>query len=142
MSDYRPVRRAASGNKHVWLLLHVATGEMAGGSGAGLLIFTSKGTAIQAGEVLTAERLNPNGLTARQAAKRMRREAEAVERDKAFVPHQPPAPVPTPPIPPPKAKAAAKAKPAGTSRPGRSKGTTMSKATPDKRTIARTKVVL
>ncbi len=130
-SDYRPVKRSASGNRHIWLLLHVASGEMAGGSGAGLLIFANKGTAIQAGEVLTAERLNPDGLTPKQAAKRMRRDAEAVERDKAFVPHQAQAQAPAqaPPIPPPKTKRKAAAKPAGTSRPGRVKGTVKAKRT-------------
>ena len=89
MSDYRPVMRAASGEgKHVWLLLHGASGEMAGGRGAGLLIYTNKGEATRAGEVLTAQRLNPEGLTTREAAKRARRQAEAVERGRAFEPHQ------------------------------------------------------
>lgn len=138
-SDYRPVRRAASGEgKCVWLLLHVASGEMLS-TGDYVRIFANKGDATRAGQEITARRLNPEGLTSKQVAKQARRRTEAIKRDKAFVPHQPPAPAPTPPIPgrpdnshlpkgyaeavtkaKPKRKAAAE--PLGTSRPGRVKG--------------------
>ncbi len=142
MSDYRPVMRSASGNRHIWLLLHVITGKMLA-TGRYTRIFASKGEAIQAGEEATARHLNHDGLTSKQIAKVARRTAEAVERDKAFVPHQaPPAPAPTPPIPQPKAKqkAAGKtaaAKPAGTSRPGRGKGTSTKGKVKAKGTSAR-----
>ena len=54
MSDYRPVRRSASGEgKHVWQLLHVASGEMAGGSQRPTT-FGNKGEAVVEGRRLTA----------------------------------------------------------------------------------------
>ena len=55
-SDYRPVKRSASGEgKHIWQLLHVATGEMAGGSQQPTT-FGNKGEATRAGEAMTARR--------------------------------------------------------------------------------------
>lgn len=88
MSDYRPVRRGASGEgKCTWLLLHVASGEMAGGNAP--LTYTSKGDATRTGEHLTARRLNPEGLTPKQIAKAARRQAETAERDRTFKPHLP-----------------------------------------------------
>ncbi len=138
MSDYRPVRRSASGNRHIWLLLHVITGKMLA-TGRYIRIFANKGEAIQAGEEATAGLLNPEGLTSKQAAKAARRTAEAIKRDRAFVPHQAPAqaPAPAPPIPQPTPKRKAAAKPAGTSRPGRGKGTSTKGKVKAKGTSAR-----
>ncbi len=118
MSDYRPVKRSASGNRHIWVLLHVESGNVAM-INSKPVIFTNKGDAVAQGERWTKG--IPTSHEAKQAAKTARRTVEAAGWDRAFVPHQAPAPAPTPPIPPPKAqpKRKAAAKPAGTSRPGR-----------------------
>ncbi len=88
MSDYRPVRRSASGEgRHVWLLMHVGSGNMLS-TGKYTRIFSNKGDAIREGREITAQRLNPANLTSKQLAKVARRQAEQVERDRAFVPHQ------------------------------------------------------
>ena len=94
MSDYRPVMRSASGNKHVWQLLHVASGEMAGGPQRPTT-FGNKGEAVLEGRRLTA---HPPATEPAEPVKPARAKAKAK----------------------PKRKAAARGKPAAT---GKGKGT-------------------
>ena len=87
MSDYRPVKRSASGEgNYVWVLLNLRTGDLLR-SGKAVRIFDNKGVATRTGEEVTSRRLYPDILTPKQVAKAARRTAEAAERDKAFVPH-------------------------------------------------------
>ena len=77
MSDYRPVMRSASGEgKHVWQLLHVASGEMAGGSQRPTT-FGNKGEAVLEGRRLTA---HPPGTEPAEPVKAARPKRKAAAR--------------------------------------------------------------
>ena len=77
MGDYSPVMRSASGEgKDVWQLLHVASGEMAGGSQQPTT-FRNKGDAIVEGRRLTA---HPPGTEPAEPVKAARPKRKAAAR--------------------------------------------------------------